>query len=157
MEAARQRLTAAGLTVHSIVVRDLDPADLVYGRYDGASIRPCIDQIAGARGLIIATPVYRAAYAGVLKAFFDILPANVLAGKVVLPIASGGALNHALVIDYALNPVLSALGAERILRGLYLLDGQFEHTRGYDLRFTGPEIEAQFQKALDTFIAAVKE
>ena len=74
----------------------------------------------------MATPVYKAAYSGVLKTWLDMLPANALADKAVLPLATGAAPIHALAIDYALTPVLGALGATRSTGGVYLLDSQIQ-------------------------------
>ncbi len=72
--------------------------------------------------VVVATPIYKAAYTGGLKALFDILPQSALRGKTVLPLATGGSPAHLLAIDYALKPVLSALGASdlaarRLCRG----------------------------------------
>ncbi|MDQ0896682.1 NAD(P)H-dependent oxidoreductase [Paenibacillus sp. V4I7] len=61
-----------------------------------------------------------ASYTGVLKAFLDLLPQKGLECKVVLPLAVGGTISHLLAIDYALKPVLSALGARNILQGVYV-------------------------------------
>ena len=57
--------------------------------------------------VIVATPIYKAAYSGLLKVFLDLLPAEALRGKTVLPLASGGSVAHLLALDYALKPVLS--------------------------------------------------
>jgi FMN reductase len=56
----------------------------------------------------------------------DLLPQKSLAGKVILPIATGGTLGHLLAINYALKPVLSELGASQILAGVYVLDTQIQ-------------------------------
>lgn len=40
--------------------------------------------------VILATPVYKAAYSGLLKTFLDLLPQGGLRDKVVLPIARNG-------------------------------------------------------------------
>jgi SsuE family FMN reductase len=74
-------------------------------------------QIEAAAALIVSTPIYKAAYTGALKALLDILPPAALDGKVVLPIATGGSFAHLLAIEYALKPVLSALGATDLLQG----------------------------------------
>ena len=39
--------------------------------------------------LVLGTPIYRAAYSGQLKAFFDLLPQQALTGKVAGLIATG--------------------------------------------------------------------
>lgn len=50
--------------------------------------------------MIIATPIYKAAYTGVLKVFLDLLPTNALAGKIILPIGTGATPAHLLALDY---------------------------------------------------------
>ena len=73
---------------------------------------------------MVATPVYKAAYSGVLKVFLDLLSQNALQGKTVLPLATGGSPHHMLALDYALRPVLQSLGAKHILPGIYATDAQ---------------------------------
>jgi FMN reductase len=156
LDHCRARLEARGLTTDNITVRDLNADELIQGRFDGPSLKPAFAQVAAANGLIIATPVYKAAYTGVLKAFFDLLPANALGGKVVLPIALGGSLAHSLVIDYALRPVLSAMGASHILHGVYLIDKQLTYsTEGTGVEFASEEAEEQIKNALEAFYEQV--
>ena len=52
----------------------------------------------------------------------------------MLPIATGGSLAHMLAIDYALRPVLSALGSTHILGGVYLQDSQFINVPGAEVQ-----------------------
>lgn len=145
-----------GLASSTLHIRDLDPAELIYGKFDGESIVPAVRSVTDSAGLLIATPVYKAAYTGVLKTFLDLLPHNALAGKVVLPIALGGSLAHSLVVDYAMRPVLAALGAYHVLPGLYLIDKQIEHDQGRFIRFAADEVESQVHLGLDQFIDAVR-
>ncbi len=126
LEIARQRLEQDGFTTHSIAVRNLNTEDLIYGRYNSPELQHTFEIVGQADAIIVATPIYKAAYSGVLKVYLDLLPANAFAGKVVLPIATGGSLAHALVIDYALRPVLVALGAPHILTGVYLIDSEMK-------------------------------
>ena len=123
----------AGLSTDAIRVRDLNADELISARADGPSLHDAISRIASARAVVIATPVYKAAYTGVLKAFLDVLPQGALADKAVFPIATGGSPAHLLVIDYALKPVLSSLGAQNILNGLYILDSQLQYANGIEL------------------------
>jgi FMN reductase len=51
-----------------------------------------------------------------------LFPQFALAGKAVLPLATGGTLAHVLAIDYALRPVLTSMGARHIVQGYFLLD-----------------------------------
>ena len=57
---------------------------------------------------MVATPVYKAAYSGLLKVLLDLLPQTALKEKTVLPLATGGSPHHMLALDYALRPVLQS-------------------------------------------------
>ncbi|MDL1900352.1 NADPH-dependent FMN reductase [Anaerolineae bacterium CFX9] len=156
LDYASRYLDQRSFVTETLHVRDLDATELIYGKFDGASIVPAVQQVASAAGIVVATPVYKAAYTGVLKTFLDLLPHHALAGKVVLPIALGGSYAHSLVIDYALRPVLAALGAAHVTDGLYLLDKQIEHEMGRFLGFAGADIENQVHVGLDQFIEAIQ-
>ncbi|MDN3356376.1 NADPH-dependent FMN reductase [Actinomadura sp. DC4] len=117
-----QRLAAQGHQVTSLDVRTL-PGDALLGADFG---HPAIVAATGlfqhADGVVIGTPVYKAAYSGLLKSLLDLLPQYALAGKTVLPLATGGTTAHVLAIDYALRPVLSSMGAAHIVQGWFVLD-----------------------------------
>jgi FMN reductase len=124
LDAVSQRLRGRGPLVERLHIRDLSPQALLLADSAHRSIAAAIDQVARARALVIATPVYKAAYSGVLKVFLDLLPQTALKDKVVLPIATGGSPNHMLALDYALRPVLQSLSARHILPGVYATDAQ---------------------------------
>jgi FMN reductase len=118
-----------------IVLRDLPPAALVRADFDDPAIRRAREQVAAARLVVIATPIYKASYSGLLKTFLDLLPQDALRGKTVLALGTGGSAAHLLALDYALQPVLSALGARHILDSVYAVDAQFaaDAPRGYTI------------------------
>jgi FMN reductase len=91
----------------------------LHARFDHPEIRAVTDRVADA--VVVATPVYKAAYSGLLKVL-DVLPQTALKGKLVLPLATGGSPHHMLALDYALRPVLQSLGARHILPGIYATD-----------------------------------
>lgn len=124
LDAVHQRLRHRTPDVERLHVRELSPQALLLG--DGAhrSIAAATDQVDRARAVVIATPVYKAAYSGVLKVFLDLLPQTALRGKVILPLATGGSAHHMLALDYALRPVLQSLSARHILPGVYATDAQ---------------------------------
>ncbi|RYY64299.1 MAG: FMN reductase (NADPH) [Comamonadaceae bacterium] len=124
LDAVAQRLRGRGATVERLRIRDLSPQALLLGDTDHRSIVAALDSVARATAVVIATPVYKAAYSGVLKVFLDLLPQTGLQHKVVLPIATGGSPNHMLALDYALRPVLQSLAARHILPGVYATDSQ---------------------------------
>ena len=116
------------LRVERLQIRDLSPQALLLADWGHPSVVRAIEQVAHARALVVATPVYKAAYSGVLKVFLDLLPQTALKGKVVLPIATGGSPHHMLALDYALRPVLQSLGPRHILPGIYASDAQITVT-----------------------------
>lgn len=89
------------------------------------ALADAVELLRQADWLFVATPIYKAAYSGALKLFLDLLPPDALRGKRVLPLATGGSPAHLLAIDYALKPVLAALGARDILDAVYATDAQF--------------------------------
>ena len=107
-----------------IALRELPAVALVRADFADAAIRQAIAQVVEARLVLVATPIYKAAYSGLLKTFLDLLPQDALRGKTVLAIGTGGSSAHLLALDYALKPVLAALGARHILDTVYAVDAQ---------------------------------
>ncbi|MEV0391416.1 NADPH-dependent FMN reductase [Nonomuraea sp. NPDC050643] len=103
-------------------LRDLPAEPLLLGRPDHPDLAAAARSVAAADVIVVATPIYKAAYTGLVKAFLDGLPQQAFAGKTVVPIATGGTRAHLLAVDYALRPVLSVLGARHVTRGLFVLD-----------------------------------
>ncbi len=120
----REQVDGRRLPIDRLRVRDMSPQALLLADWAHPSVARAIEQVANARALVIATPVYKAAYSGVLKVFLDLLPQTALKGKAVLPLATGGSPHHMLALDYALRPVLQSLGARHILPGVYATDTQ---------------------------------
>jgi FMN reductase len=119
---ASKSLQARGFELAAIEVRELPATELLTGRTSDPVIAAAIALVERADAVVVATPIYKASYTGVLKAFLDLLPQFAFAGKVVLPLVTGGTIAHVLALDYALRPVLVALGAQHIVNGLFVLD-----------------------------------
>ncbi|MCX4911746.1 NADPH-dependent FMN reductase [Streptomyces sp. NBC_00878] len=116
------RLTAQGHQVVPLDVRTIPAEALLGADFRHPAIIEATELFGRADGIVIGTPVYKAAYSGVLKALLDLLPQYALGGKTVLPLATGGTTAHVLAIDYALRPVLSSMGARHIVQGWFTLD-----------------------------------
>ncbi|WP_369218446.1 NADPH-dependent FMN reductase [Streptomyces flavofungini] len=116
------RLTAQGHEVIPLDVRTIPAEALLGADFTHPAIVEAIALFDRADGVVIGTPVYKAAYSGVLKSLLDLLPQYGLHGKTVLPLATGGSTAHVLAIDYALRPVLSSMGASHIVQGWFTLD-----------------------------------
>jgi FMN reductase len=118
------------IDVYKLPAQALLTADFTNHEVNAANVK-----VAEADNVVVLTPVYKAAYTGILKTYLDLIPQKGLQGKTVLPIAVGGSPNHLLMIDYALKPVLAALGATNILQGVYIVDQAIERTdEGFIIR-----------------------
>ena len=151
LDAVAQRLRGRGAQVDRVHIRDLSPQALLLADTGHPSISQAVAQVAAARVLVVSTPVYKAAYSGVLKVFLDLLAQTALQGKTVLPLATGGSPHHMLALDYALRPVLQSLGAKHILPGIYATDAQVTVTPegAYSV---GPEIALRLDDAVNVLV-----
>lgn len=113
--------------------RDLPAQALLQADFAHPELLDATGRVAQADIVVIATPIYKAAYSGLLKTFLDLLPQDGLRSKAVVLLATGGSNAHLLAVDYALKPVLSALGAREILDTVYATDAQLPRhdTHGY--------------------------
>jgi FMN reductase len=80
--------------------------------------------VATADVVIVATPTYKAAYTGLLKAFLDRYPGGGLAGVTAIPVMTGGSLAHSMAVDTTLRPLLVELGASVPTSGLFVAESQ---------------------------------
>ncbi|MFG3258980.1 NADPH-dependent FMN reductase [Streptomyces sp. NPDC048172] len=117
-----KRFASQGHEVVPLDVRTLPAEALLGADVRHPAIAEATELFARADGVVIGTPVYKAAYSGLLKSLLDLLPQYALTGKTVLPLATGGTTAHVLAIDYALRPVLSSMGAGHIVQGWFTLD-----------------------------------
>jgi FMN reductase len=118
------RLASQGHRCARLQVRELPAQALLHADFGDPAIVRAAALVREADAVVIATPVYKASFAGVLKAFLDLLPQDGLAGKLVLPIATGGSQSHMLALDYALRPVLASMAARFILPSIYATTDQ---------------------------------
>lgn len=152
LDAVQLRLQLRGVEVERLHIRDMSPQALLLADFSHPSVAHATAQVARARAIVVATPVYKAAYSGVLKVFLDLLPQTAFKTKHVLPLATGGSPHHMLALDYALRPVLQSLGAAHVLPGVYATDAQVLvlPEGGYQVV---PEIAARLDESVNHLIA----
>jgi FMN reductase len=95
----------------------------------GEATRQAVARIASAGAVLIAAPVYRASFPGVLKNLLDIVPVEALQGKPVGIVAMGGSPHHFLAVDGQLRQVLAWFGALVAPTAVYLTSGDFHEGR----------------------------
>ncbi|OBZ15386.1 NADPH-dependent FMN reductase [Bacillus sp. FJAT-26390] len=124
-----QQLHEKDLSVNLITVVSLPAEDLIHARFGSPAIVEANKLVEEADAVIIASPVYKASFTGVLKTFLDLLPQKGLDGKIIAPLFIGGTIAHLLSIDYSLKPVLASMGAKLYVSGVYAVDSQINRTQ----------------------------
>jgi FMN reductase len=142
----------ARLIPEVIHIRNLPAEDLIRANFNSAAIVEANKKIEDSKVIVIVSSVYKASFTGVLKTYLDLLPQNSLENKTILPIALGGTIGHLLMIDYALKPVLAALGATHILKGAFILDCQVKKLENNQY-----ELELEAIKRLEASLNSIKE
>ena len=97
-----------------------------------ASVEHELAAVEQADVLVVATPVFRGAYTGLFKHFFDLVDQDAFIDKPVLLAANGGSERHALVIDHQLQPLFSFFQARTLPLGVYATDKDFANYRLQD-------------------------
>jgi FMN reductase len=152
---ALTRLEGVWTQSHHIALRELPAAALLGADARDAAIAEAVEVVGAASLVIVGTPIYKAAYSGLLKVFLDLLPPDALRGKTVLPLATGGSPAHLLALDYALKPVLSALKAQETLQGIFADDSQIAYGEGNNPAQLADALQARLLDSLETFHSAL--
>lgn len=151
VDRAADILQAADIQLQRSSIHDFPAQALLHADFSSEAVKQFQQRVARAQGIIIATPVYKAAYAGALKVLLDLIPEGGLTGKPVLPLASGGSPGHLLAVDYAIKPVLAALKASEIHQGVFAVEAQIArdaHTQPQ----LAEDLAARLEAAVSEFI-----
>jgi FMN reductase len=151
-----ERLAALGHRTLALQVRELPAAALLRADCDDPALREALATVLDADAVVVGTPVYKASFSGVLKTFLDLLPQDGLAGKLVLPLATGGSQSHMLALDYALRPVLASLGPRHILPSIYATSDQLPWHPDHGLQPAAP-IAARIDEGVAHLSAALQQ
>ena len=128
-EAARAAIGARGDSVDVRVVDLREHAhqviDALLTGFPTGSLRDALADVTGADALVAVTPTFQGSYSGLFKSFLDLVEAGSLRGVPVLLAATGGTERHSLVIEHALRPLFSYLGALTVPTGVYAATADF--------------------------------
>jgi FMN reductase len=121
--ATERHLRDAGIDPVTTVIELRDHAhdlsnNLLTG-FPSPTLQVAIDQVTGADGLIVASPIFNASYSGLFKTFFDVIEHDSLDGRPVLLAATGGTARHSLALEHALRPLFTYLGADTVRTAVY--------------------------------------
>jgi FMN reductase len=124
-QAVAEALAAEGLEARSFSLRDFDAADVLFARTGAPAIASFVDAAKTAAAIVLSSPVYKATYAGALKALVDLVPPDALVGKPALGIATTRLPEHGVSADAGYAGLFGFFRA-RALASLVVLDSQFE-------------------------------
>ena len=136
-------------TVTVLELRELaqDITNAVLTGFAGPRLQEAVDALTAADAVIAVTPTFNASYSGLFKSFFDIIEADALADLPVLVAATGGTERHSLVLEHALRPLFSYLGAQVVPTGVYAAStdwglGDAAHALGRRIDRAGGQLAA---------------
>lgn len=148
VQHVEKKWRASGIETETVRVADLPADALLLANFENEAIRKAIAAVEHADGVVVAGPVFKASYSGLLKSFLDLLPQTGLQGKIVLPLFIGGTIAHLLSMEYALKPVISALGGRHILGGVYAVDQWVERLNDGSFSLSA-ELRERLDRAAD--------
>ncbi|MDD7938413.1 FMN reductase [Actinomycetospora lutea] len=117
--ALRERGVEARPEVIELRDHARDLADHLVTGFPNAALRPVLETVAGADGLVAVTPIFSASYSGLFKTFVDVLDRDALAGTPVLLGATAGTARHQLALDHAMRPLFAYLHATAVPTGVF--------------------------------------
>ncbi|WP_413381103.1 NADPH-dependent FMN reductase [Alkalihalobacillus sp. 1P02AB] len=148
---AQQFYARKGVKAEVLHVTDIPAEALIQAQFNHEKVKEFNKKVDKADLVIVASQVYKASFTGVLKTYLDLLPQDGLKDKSVLPFVIGGSLAHLLMVDYSLKPVLSALGAKWIAKGLYTVESDVNWDDSKELVLT-KQAKERIDRTLAEFI-----
>ena len=128
------REAVATLAAEALGLPPFDPDDVVeladlgpsLFDWSSAEVRGRVEKLSSSRLAVIATPIYKATYTGLLKAFLDWFGQTGLAGVTAIPVMIGAGAQHALAVEVHLRPLLVEIGATVPCRGVFVREDQLD-------------------------------
>jgi FMN reductase len=118
-EAVARRFAAEFGGTHDLTVDLCEHASELF-RWPHKELTRISSEVASADIVVVASPTYKGAYTGMLKAFLDRYPHRGLAGVLAIPVMTGSDLLHGMTPDVVLRPLLVELGASVPTQSLFL-------------------------------------
>ncbi len=140
-QAAGESATDAEVIELSTLALDL--AQALTGGSTSPELAAALERIRSTDLLVVGTPIYRGAYSGLFKQFFDLVGQNDLAGTPVLVTAGGGNDLHSLAIDHSLRPLFAFFEAPTLALSVYSRSADFT-----DGQVTGEALRTQIDRAV---------
>jgi len=133
------------VATHLIEVREVGPqlAGVLKREDLTVALEEELRSIEEADLLVVASPVFRASFTGLLKHLFDLVGQYALVDKPVLLAATGGSDRHALMIEHQFRPLFGFFQSLTLPLGIYANDSDFT-----DYRVTNPALRERIELAV---------
>jgi FMN reductase len=135
-------------------LHDFDPADVLFGRSTGPGVARFIEATKAAAALVLATPVYKATYAGALKAIVDLIPPDILVEKPALGISTARVATHATGVNQAYGALFGFFRA-RAQGALFVSDDELQFVGGAGV--LSVDAEQRVRKAASALVQTLNE
>lgn len=118
---ARAVTERSGAEVEFIELRDVAShlAEATMLGFPARALQEALGAVENSDLLIAASATFRGSYAGLFKAFFDLVDPVAMHDKPVILGATGGSARHQLVIDHALRPLFTYFGSLIVPTAIY--------------------------------------
>jgi FMN reductase len=113
----------AGLTLRSFSLHDFDAADVLFARVDTPAVTSFLEAVKRSAAIVLSSPVYKATYAGGLKAIVDLIPPDALIDRPALAIATTRLPAHGPEVAGAYRALFAFFRA-RAIEPLVVLDDE---------------------------------
>lgn len=130
LEALESRGGRATLRVIDLRRHAHSLADAMLTGFPSGELAEALAVVARADALIAVSPTYSASYSGLFKTYVDVIEPGALTCKPVLLGATGGSERHSLMLDHALRPLFSYLGADPVRTGVFAATADFGSGEG---------------------------
>lgn len=109
--AARAAARGHRVVVDTVELRELtaEITTALVSQLLGPKLTAAVELLSRADGIVVGTPVYKAAPSGLFSAFFQVLDNDLLIGRPVVLSATAGTARHALVVDNDLRALFAYL------------------------------------------------
>ncbi|WEV65349.1 CE1759 family FMN reductase [Bifidobacterium sp. ESL0764] len=98
---ARGKVVAVEMVNLKEISEDIAKASVTFESSN--RLKEAIAAVSAADGLIVASPIYKASYSGLFKAFWDLVPRDAITNMPMVLAATGGSNRHALVPDVVMR------------------------------------------------------
>jgi FMN reductase len=134
--AIADRADAATIGVVEVLSLRQPLVDALDTRSFAEPLQQAIAGVSSADLLVVATPVYKGSYTGLLKLFVDFLGQDELVDTPIVLAATGGSELHSLVIEHELRPLFGFFRARTLPHAVYARGADFLPGGGFSESLT---------------------